>query len=100
MDDLGPRIRRLRFSRQIRVKDLAEQAGISDQSLLAIENGRVDNPGFKTVARIAQGLDVSLDYLYRDIPGFSPQEWERLASHAPLLRQLHEVLSVLVPKLP
>lgn len=99
MSQLGERIRQLRFDREMRVKDLAERVGISDQSLMAIERGRVDNPNFNTVASIASVLGVSLDYLHRGSPGFTEAEIEVLQKHADLLRGLHEVLGVFVAKL-
>jgi transcriptional regulator with XRE-family HTH domain len=99
MSQLGERIRQLRFDREMRVKDLAERVGISNQSLMAIERGRVDNPNFNTVANIASVLSVSLDYLHRGSPGFMEKEVETLREHADLLRGLHDVLGVIVTKL-
>lgn len=99
MSQLGDRIRQLRFQKEIRVKDLAERVGISEQSLMAIERGRVDNPNFNTVANIAGVLGVSLDYLHRGSPGFTEKEIETLRNHADLLRGLHAILEILVTKL-
>jgi len=43
-----------------------------------------NNPNFNTVANIASGLSVSLDYLHRGSPGFTEKEVETLREHADL----------------
>jgi transcriptional regulator with XRE-family HTH domain len=99
MSQLGDRIRTLRFSKDIKSKDLAEKAGISEQALNALERGRVENPGFLTVTRIAENLDVSMEYLYKGIPSFSRADIAALKRHRPLLEDLQEILQVILPKL-
>ena len=99
MSQLGSRIRTLRFAKDIKSKDLAEEAGISEQALNALERGRVENPGFLTVARIAEALDVSMEYLYKGTPSFTRGDLAALRRHRPLLEGLHEILGILLPKL-
>ena len=42
---------------------LARQAGVSTETIRAIERGRTPTPAFYTVARIARPLGLSLDAL-------------------------------------
>ena len=56
---IGTRIRKLRESRHLASKELAERAGISPQSLSRIENGRHDVV-FTTLGRILGAMGYSL----------------------------------------
>lgn len=59
---MGQRIRAARKSRNMTAEQLAEQIGIAMESLGHIECG-VRKPSLQTLYRIAEILDVSLDYL-------------------------------------
>lgn len=62
--EMGNRVRTLRRSRNWSQETLAEMAGVSPQLICFVENGlrwvRSDN-----LARIAEALDVSTDYLLK-----------------------------------
>lgn len=63
----GKRIRKLRKERNLSLRDLAKKSGITSYSYLAnIERGVVDDPGIKTVIKIAEGLEVSIDELVNE----------------------------------
>jgi transcriptional regulator with XRE-family HTH domain len=59
---IGKRIRDVRQRRGITQMWLAKRAGITKQAMYAIEAGNVD-PRATRVAKIAQALRVSTDYL-------------------------------------
>lgn len=58
---VGRTVAKLREERGISQRHLAEEIGLSHQSVTAIESGR-SVPAF-TLARIAEALDVTLDEL-------------------------------------
>jgi transcriptional regulator with XRE-family HTH domain len=62
VSNLGKRIRRARLLMDLEQKDLAKKAGLTIPYLSQIENGHVD-PRFSVVLRLADILDVSLDFL-------------------------------------
>lgn len=63
---IGKRIRKLRLERKLTLRELAKISGITSFSYLAnIERGIVDDPGIKTIIKIANGLGVSIDELVR-----------------------------------
>ena len=64
---LGEKIRKLRKERKLSLRKLAELSNITSFSYLAnIERGVVDDPGIKTIIKIAKGLEVSLDELVEE----------------------------------
>lgn len=56
---VGPRIRYLRRTHRLRLKDLADAAGCSESLLSRIENGLV-MPSLTTLHRICRAVDVSV----------------------------------------
>lgn len=61
--DLGEFIRELRSNARISLRQLAEQAGVSNPYLSQIERG-LRNPSAEVLAQIAKGLRVSSEVLY------------------------------------
>lgn len=59
---MGQRIRSTRKEKGISSELLAEKVGIAVESLWHIENG-ARNTSLQTLCNIAEGLDVSIDYL-------------------------------------
>lgn len=51
-------LRRARLNAEMEVKDLAEAAGVSQEQIRNIENGRATNPRAKTLAALARPLNV------------------------------------------
>lgn len=61
---LGKRIRKIRKEKNLSLRELAKKSGISSFSYLAnIEREIVEDPGIKTIMKIARGLEVSIDFL-------------------------------------
>ena len=63
---LGARIRALRKARGWRLVDLAEHSGVKEVHLSYLERGTRE-VGFNALAAIAQGLEVTLSDLLKDI---------------------------------
>src|SRR5206468_743210 len=60
-EHLGQLLRQARGPRSM--ADIAQQAGISTETLRKIETGRIPTSAFFTVAALAAALDLSLDVL-------------------------------------
>jgi len=60
---LATTIKALRKKHKISQEQLAHKAGITYSTLIKIESGANDNPTIKTMKRIADALEVSLDEL-------------------------------------
>ncbi len=58
--DLGPTIRRLRRERCMTQADLADMAGIRQETLSRIENGKAENPTLDTVRSLLLILGYTL----------------------------------------
>jgi transcriptional regulator with XRE-family HTH domain len=61
---LGPRVRALRESSSLSLRDLAERTGVSAPMLSQVERGET-SPTLAVAARIANGLDLRLSQLLR-----------------------------------
>lgn len=75
---LAALLKRLREERHVSQEDLAFAAGITASALSRIERG-VNSPGWMTVMRVLDALDVSLEQLGKDLemPCVSPTEIDR-----------------------
>jgi transcriptional regulator with XRE-family HTH domain len=62
MNGLGNRVRSLRLSRNLSVRELAEQAGVSMSYVYAIESG-VRGSNLKKLSKIASALSISMTTL-------------------------------------
>lgn len=60
---LGERIKKLRNEKVLTQEELARKAGIPYATLMKIENGQVKNPTVGTLKKIADALEVTVDYL-------------------------------------
>ncbi|TGE35840.1 XRE family transcriptional regulator [Desulfosporosinus fructosivorans] len=63
--EIGRNITRYRRSKKLTQAELAKTIGMSKGYLAAIEEGR-ERPRIKTLARIAECLDVELEVLLRE----------------------------------
>src|SRR3954452_19737276 len=61
---VGPRIRALRGTMGLSLRDLAERSGVSAPMLSQVERGET-SPTLAVAGRIATGLDLSLSQLLR-----------------------------------
>ena len=60
---VGDKIRELRKTKKLSLRDLAYRIGMESSNLSVIENGR-SNPQLLTYAKIASALDVSLSDIF------------------------------------
>lgn len=60
---IGEIIQELRKKKDITQEELAQKSGVSYTTLIKIERGSVQNPTVKTIKRIADALDASVDLL-------------------------------------
>lgn len=60
---LQQRLRSLRMARQKTIRDLATETGLSVSQLYRLEKGERPRVAATTLARIAQALGTSVDYL-------------------------------------
>jgi len=56
-------LKKLRNKKEWSQEKLAREAGISYQTLIKIEQGRIQNPKLETLIKLAKGLGVSIDKL-------------------------------------
>ena len=56
-------LKKLRNKKEWSQERLAREAGISYQTLIKIEQGRIQNPKLETLIKLAKALGVSLDKL-------------------------------------
>lgn len=64
METLGEKIKRVRKSKGLSQKELAEKAGITQSALVAIEKNKTKNIFLEVAKGIAKALNVSFDFLY------------------------------------
>ncbi len=62
---LGENIKKIRLNKKLGLNKTAEKAEISGSYLSDIENGKKENPTIATLTKIADALEVPLDYLTR-----------------------------------
>jgi transcriptional regulator with XRE-family HTH domain len=63
---LGEKIRRLRKDKKLTLDQLAERAGASKSYIWELENKNPPRPSAEKLAKIAEQLDVTLEYLLDD----------------------------------
>lgn len=63
--DLGARVRSLRATAELTLKDLSVRSGISVSALSKIENGQL-SPTYEKIVGLAKGLDVDVATLFAD----------------------------------
>lgn len=68
----GDRIRLRRKLLRLSQEEAAARAGVDLSYWSQLENNKVDNPGLRTIQRIAQALDTSMSYLLGETDDPSP----------------------------
>ena len=63
MNTIGGKIKKLRLEKDMTQEELARKADIPYATLLKIENDTVKNPTINTLQKLAQALEVSVDFL-------------------------------------
>ncbi len=62
----GEKVRALRLHREMTQKELAEKIGVSTRSLINYETGKCHPRQASVVAKLAEALGVTADYLFSD----------------------------------
>lgn len=63
MSRLGKRIRELRNSHNMTIKELSEKSGVGQSTISEIETGVAKNPKSETLSKLASALNVTVDGL-------------------------------------
>ncbi|GFN37178.1 helix-turn-helix domain-containing protein [Tepidimicrobium xylanilyticum] len=63
MSKLGEKIKKLRESYGMTIKDLSDKSGVGQSTISEIETGKAKNPKSETLAKIANALNVTVDTL-------------------------------------
>ena len=91
--DLGPRLRALRRSNHLTLRELAARAAITESFLSQVERG-VASPSIATVQRIARALGLSIAELFAERPSSSlVRRADRNRISYPGLRAVDEFLT-------
>ena len=63
METIGDRIKKLIKDKQMTQEELARKADIPYATLIKIIGGSVDNPTVRTIQKLAEALETSIDEL-------------------------------------
>lgn len=63
MSRLGKRIRELRDSHNMTIKELSDKSGVGQSTISEIETGKAKNPKSETLSKLASALNVTVDSL-------------------------------------
>ncbi len=69
MTALGQKVKELRVMKGITQQRLAEKAGVGHSLIAALESGRRKYVSPQDVERLAEGLELPVDELWKLIPG-------------------------------
>ena len=61
---MGYRIKEEREAKKMTQEELAEKSGVSRTTISALENGTMRNTGSKTLLKIANALDTTIDRIF------------------------------------
>lgn len=65
---IANRVREIRTKLRMRQEDLAAAVGVSRQTIIALERGRLNNPSIQTCLMLARALREPVDFLFYAIP--------------------------------
>ena len=60
---IGQFIQKYRKTKHLTQEELSQKSGVSYTTLIKIEQGNVQNPTVKTIKKLADALEVSVDLL-------------------------------------
>lgn len=85
---IANRVREIRTRLGMRQEDLANAVGVSRQTIIALERGRLTNPSIQTCLMLARALGEPVDYLFYVVPvRRSGQTEPETDGHAPAAPQ-------------
>lgn len=76
---LGELLAVAREVKGLTLRDLEKASGISNALISQIETGKVKDPGFTTVVRLAQALGLTLDRVAATVKPLDPRDVLRIA---------------------
>lgn len=81
---VGSRIKEMRKSRKMTLKELGEHIGLSESNTKRYEDGQIKTVGIDIIKKIAMALDVPASYLtgWEDIP-----QYQKLSNYVPIARK-------------
>lgn len=81
---VGSRIKEMRKSRKMTLKELGEHIGLSESNTKRYEDGQIKTVGIDIIKRIALALDVPASYLtgWEDIP-----QYQKLSNYVPIIKK-------------
>jgi transcriptional regulator with XRE-family HTH domain len=65
--ELGERLRKLRSARELSLRDLADQSGLTASFISQVERGRA-SPSIASLARLAEVLEVNVGHFFEPAP--------------------------------
>lgn len=65
--ELGERLRKLRSARELSLRDLADQSGLTASFISQVERGRA-SPSIASLARLAKVLEVNVGHFFEPAP--------------------------------
>lgn len=63
---VGQNIRRLRYERGLKLRELAEKSGVAVSTLCELEKGTTVTGRYETLERVAKALGVTIADLWRE----------------------------------
>lgn len=81
---VGSRIKEMRKSRKMTLKELGEHIGLSESNTKRYEDGQIKTVGIDIIKKIALALDVPASYLtgWEDIP-----QYQKLSNYVPIAKK-------------
>lgn len=81
---VGSRIKEMRKSRKMTLKELGEHIGLSESNTKRYEDGQIKTVGIDIIKKIALALDVPASYLtgWEDIP-----QYQKLSNYVPIIKK-------------
>ena len=81
---VGSRIKEMRTSRKMTLKELGEHIGLSESNTKRYEDGQIKTVGIDIIKKIALALDVPASYLtgWEDIP-----QYQKLSNYVPIIKK-------------
>lgn len=81
---VGSRIKEMRKSRKMTLKELGEHIGLSESNTKRYEDGQIKTVGIDIIKKIALALDVPASYLtgWEDIP-----RYQKLSNYVPIIKK-------------
>ncbi|MGN9164930.1 helix-turn-helix domain-containing protein [Tissierellaceae bacterium HCP3S3_D8] len=88
---LGKRIKELRDSYNMTIKDLSKKSGVGQSTISEIETGKAKNPKSETLSKLANALNVTVDSLLAEKWDDEYNQNGELAKQVKLIESLESI---------